>query len=597
MDTNHNQLDDFFGLKPEDEQKDQKESLKESLVKKLSFESRMRLLPKVLSQRERYTILGLTLLALFSILAVPVTSYFHFTAPVPSHGGSFSEGILGEPRLINPLLAQANDADRDLTSLIYSGLMKYNEEGKLVPDLAKSAPEISSDGLSYTIYLKDNAYWHDGQKLTTEDIIFTIQTAQNPDYASPQRVSWQGVDIEKINDHTIRFKLKNKYAQFLNNLTVGILPKHLWQYIKPINFSLSELNVKPIGSGPYKFSKLKKDRLGAIDSYELVVNKQYYDGQPYIDTVILKFYNSEDEMIAAYNRNEVQNISFISGQNLADLKYKTRLQLDELQLPRYFGVFFNQNQSKILANKNVRIALNHATNRQAIIDGVLQGKGMVIDSPMVSGILDINDNVNTYSYDQGKAQEILKTDGWTTTDANGIVAKKDTRLTLKLTTSTWPELMEVATMIKDQWKAVGVEVTIEALPISQLQQVIKDREYQMLLFGEILNIDPDPFSLWHSSQKRDPGLNLALYDNKTADTILEQARQTINPLERRNRYDEFQKIVIDDAPAVFLYSPYYLYGQSKSVKGVSTSLISMPSDRFANIEKWYIDTSRSLKRD
>lgn len=595
MDTNNNQLDDFFGLKPEDDQKDQKESLRESLVKKLSFGSRVRLLPKVLSKRERYWILGFALLALIALISIPVTSFYHFTVPIPSQGGTLSEGILGEPRLINPLLAQANDADRDLASLIYSGLMKYNEEGKLVPDLAKSAPEISSDGLSYTIYLKDNAFWHDGEKVTADDIIFTIQTAQNPDYASPQRVSWQGVDIEKINDYTIRFKLKNKYAQFMNNLTIGILPKHLWQYIKPINFSLSELNMKPIGSGPFKFSKLKKNRLGTIDSYELEANREYYDGRPHINLIILRFYTSESEMIAAYNRNEIQNVSFVSAQNLNDLKNKNRIELDQLELPRYFAVFFNQNQSKILSNKNVRLALNHATDRQTIIDKILSGKGVVIDSPMVSGILDVNSNVNSYTFDQTKANDILKTDGWGTPDANGIVSKKDTRMTLKLTTSTWPELVEVANMIKDQWKQVGVEVTIEALPISQLQQVIKDREYQMLLFGEILNIDPDPFSLWHSSQKRDPGLNLALYDNKTADKILEEARQTINPIERRNKYDEFQKIVIDDAPAVFLYSPYYLYGQSKSIKGASTSLISMPSDRFANIERWYIDTSRSLK--
>jgi len=591
----NNQLDDFFGLKPEDEQNKPKESLRESFIKRMDLGTRLRLLPKVLSKRERYAILALSIILLGSVFSIPVTSYYHATVPEPDYGGSFSEGVLGEPRLINPLLAQANDADRDLTSLIFAGIMKYNEDGKLIPDLAKSAPEISTDGLSYTIYLKENATWHDGNKITADDVIFTIQTAQNPDYVSSQRVSWQGVEVERVNDYTIRFRLKNKYAQFANNLTMGIMPKHLWQFVKPINFSLSELNVKPIGSGPFKFKKLKKNRAGRIDSYELEANDAYVNGRPYIDTVVIRFYNSEDETIDAYNRNEIQNIGFISGQNLSKVKYRQRLTIEELKLPRYFAAFFNQNESNILANKNVRLALNHATDRNAIIANILGNKGMAINSPMVSGILDINSNVATYPFDVEKAKEILKADGWGTPDSNGILTKKDARLTLKITTSTWPELIDVANVLKDQWRAAGVEVTVEALPISQLQQVIKDREYQILLFGEILNIDPDPFSLWHSSQKNDPGLNLALYENKTADKILEEARQTINPLERMKKYDDFQKIVIDDVPAVFLYSPYYLYVQNKSIQGFKTSLISMPSDRFSNVENWYVETHRSFK--
>jgi len=594
MDSN-NQLDDFFGLKPDDEQKKPEETLKEAFVKKITFGDKLHLLPKILSKRERYIIFGFLVVILLSLLIIPVAAYYQATMPTPDFGGSFSEGVLGEPRLINPLLAQANDADRDLTSLIYSGLMKYNEEGKLVPDLAKSHPEISSDGLTYTVYLKENAFWHDGTKLTADDIVFTIQAAQNPDYVSPQRVSWQGVDVEKINDYTVRFKLKNKYAQFSNNLTIGILPKHLWQYVKPINFSLSELNVKPIGSGPYKFEKLRKDRSGRIESYELAANRTYHNGRPYIETISIYFYNSEDEMIDAYNRNEVQNIGFVSGQNIDKIKYKNRLTIQELKLPRYFGAFFNQDKSAILENKNVRLALNHATDRQTIIDKILNGNGLIINSPMVGEILDINNNVTSYNFNVEKVKQILTADGWGNPDSNGILTKRDTRLTLKLTTSTWPELTEVATMLKEQWQAVGVEVTIEALPISQLQQVIKDREYQILLFGEILNIDPDPFSLWHSSQKRDPGLNLALYENKTVDKLLEEARQTINSLERMNKYDDFQKLVIEDIPAVFLYSPYYLYSQTNSIRGFSTSLISMPSDRFSNIGHWYIETNRSFK--
>lgn len=593
MDTSPHQLDDFF-MQPDNPKIPGRQGIKESLRNGLGLRARIRLLPKVLSLGERYIIGALLIVAAGAILAIPITSYFHFTTAVADKGGSFSEGLLGEPRLINPLLPPATDSDRDIATLVYSGLLKHNEEGKLVPDLAKSY-EISSDGLNYTVYLKREAFWQDGKPVTADDVIFTVETAQNPDYGSSQRISWQGVEVEKIDDYALMFKLKNKYAQFLNNFTLGIIPKHLWQDVKPISFSLSELNLKPIGSGPYKFDKLRKDRLGRIISYELKANDKYHDGQPNIDRIELKFYASEDELIDAYNRNEVESLSIISAQNIKRLKYKGRISTKQIKLPRYFGLFFNQNKSAPLANKNVRLAMSYATDKPALLRDILDGNGVIVDSPMIGGILDINSAVRKYEFNQEEARKVLAADGWKMPEGGTVLEKGKNKLSFKITTSTWPELVAVAEQIRDQWKPIGAEVTIEALPISQLQASIKERNYDILLFGEILNIDPDPFSLWHSSQKRDPGLNLALYDNKTADSLLEEARQTLNILERMQKYDDFQKIAIEDIPAIFLYSPYYLYGQSKDIKGMETNIISMPADRFSNIGSWYIDTKRVWK--
>lgn len=589
--NDNNQLDDFFGLKNKDE--DNELGIKESITKKIQNKLKIWLIPKALSKKERYFVAALILVIIGSIIAIPITSYFHFTKTAPDYGGEFTEGMVNEPRNINPLLSQSNDTDRDLVSLIYSGLIEYNDEGKIVPDLAQSY-EISSDGLNYTVYLKENAYWHDGKKVTADDVIFTIQTAQNSDYGSPQRVNWSGVQIEKVNDFAVMFKLQAKYAQFLNNLTVKILPKHIWQDIKPINFALSELNLKPIGSGPYKFDRLKKDKDGRVLSYQLSANKEFYGGQPFIDEIVMKFYFSEDEMIDAYNRNEIESLSFISPDKLKQVKFKQRLNLRELLLPRYFAVFFNQNKSAVLSDKNVRLALSHATNKDALLESVLEGKGIAVHSPMIGGVLDIPDNVKKYEYDPELAKTILKTAGWTP-DENGILSKGGQKLTLKITTSTWPELIKVVNIIKEQWEAVGAKIDIEVLPKAELQQAIKDRNYEALLFGAVLNTDPDPFSLWHSTQKREPGLNLALYDNKAADTILEEARHTLNPLERTNKYDDFQKLVIEDIPAVFLYNPLYIYGQTKKIINSNGKIISLPSDRFIDIDKWYIKTKRVWK--
>ena len=292
------QLDDFFGINVPDKNDKNKsqdsksrKSIKETLSRRnRQFKAKLKLLPRVSSGKERYLMLILALILAGSILAIPITAYYHFTYPVGDSGGTLNEGVVGELRHINPLLSQS-DADRDLVSLIYSGLLKYNQAGKLVPDLAKSY-DISLDELNYTIYLKENIKWHDNRPLTADDVIFTIRTAQNPDYGSSQRINWQGIDIEKIDNYKLLFKLKNKYAQFLNNLTLPMLPEHIWANVKPINFALSEFNIKPIGSGPYQFKKFQKDALGRIHLYELTVNKNFYDGKPFIKKIHLKFYLS-----------------------------------------------------------------------------------------------------------------------------------------------------------------------------------------------------------------------------------------------------------------------------------------------------------------
>ena len=591
MINDDHQLDDFFGYKPDHVDKLEKHRNGKRFK---SIKEKIRLLPKLLSFKERYIVFTLLSIIVGSIISIPFTTYSHFTKGSPSYGGSFVEGVIGEPRHINPLLAQASDTDRDLVGLVYSSLLKYNEEGKLVPDLAKSY-EISSDGLNYTVYLKDNAKWHNGTPVTVDDVIFTIDTALNSDYGSLQQANWTSIETEKVNDVTIIFKLKNKYAQFLNNLTLSILPRHVWEDIKPINFALSDFNLKPIGSGPFMFDKLTRDRDGKIISYKLKRNESYYDPGAMIDSIQFNFYDSEDQLIDAYNRNEIENLGYISPSNLDKIKFKSRLNIQEIKMPRYFSAFFNSNQNEFLSDKNIRLALAHGTDRQALIDKILDSHGTIVDSPLIGNILDVGNDVKKYDYDFKLARQILDESGWKTINADGIRTKKDKPLKIKITTATWPELADAAGLIKDQWRALGVDASIEVLPTPALQSVIRDRSYDILLFGEILSIDPDPFTFWHSSGKKDRGQNFALYDNKLADSLLEEARQTLNPIERMKKYDDFQKIVTEDIPAIFLYNSYYIYGQTDAIKGFDTKIIATPSDRFSDIEKWYINTKRIWK--
>jgi len=547
----------------------------------------------------------LALAALISLISVPFSTYYHFTKPTPDYGGTLVEGLLGNLKHLNPLLVQSNDADKDLVNLVYSGLVRFGTEGKLENNLAQSY-EISEDGLTYTFKIKENITWHDGYPITADDIVFTIVTAQNEDYASTQRILWQGVEVSKTDKLTVVFKLKNKYAQFLDNATLGILPQHIWQNIKPANFSLSEFNLKPVGSGPYKFSKIKRDSYGQVKSFELEAFDKYHEGRPFISRIIFKMYPSETELIQAYNNGDIKNFGSISATGLNSIRFLGQLNLNSLKLPRYFAVFLNQNHSEQLSDKNVRLALSHATDKDSIISDVLSGKASRVDSPMLPGILDIPAEGKKFNFDPNLANQILDNSGWTLSGDTRqkslpSTARKDQtsedplKLRLELTTSDWPELVRVANQLKEQWRSIGFDVTIKSLPLGELQQTIKERSYDALLFGEVLALDPDPFSFWHSSQKKDPGLNLALYDNKDADKILEEARQTLNPSSRLMKYNELQNIIIEDIPAIFLYSPDYIYSQSKEIKGNTGLYISSPSERFNKLGDWYIETKRVVK--
>ncbi len=589
---------------------DQKPSKKESFWKKiknrikkltqsyleefLPNRRQLNVLPKFLSQKERYLVIGFSLLIIFSLIAIPIGYFFSITEAAPDYGGDFTEGLIGEPRFINPLLLQS-DTDRDLTQIIYSGLLKNDGKGNFVPDLAESF-SVSEDGLSYRFVLRKNVKWHDGKNLSADDILFTVKTAQNDDFISPQRVNWQGVETIKIDDFTVEFRLKNPYAQFMNNLTTGVLPAHLWQDIKPGNFILSELNLKPVGTGPYKFSKLRKDRSGRITSYELTANKSYHLGRPFIESIQFKFYSTEQDLIQSFNLSGVNSLSGISPANLDELRFSGKINYKKLKIPRYFAVFFNQNQSDFLSDKNVRLALAHSVNKDKIIE-IMSGGALKVDSPVLPEIfLDFNNNIKRYDFNPEFAKQILENSGWTDRNGDGIREKQEKTLEIEFTVPQRVELIRVGEQLKNDWEALGIKINLSTVPLLELQQnLIQPRNYQMLIFGEVLNIDPDPFSFWHSSQKKDPGLNLALYDNKGVDKLLEEARQSLNPVVRASKYNDFQNLVIEDLPAIFLYSPNYIYPQAKKIKGFEEELLGLPSERFVNVHKWYIETQRNKK--
>jgi len=646
-------------------------------IKKWPAKSQWRQFFKVLTKKEKITFFAFFLLTLSSFAFLLLNFYFKNTEIAPARGGTYTEGVIGQPRFINPVYANS-DVDRDLVQLIFSGLMKYDENLQIVPDLVKGYPEIEENGKVYKFYLKENLSWQDKTPLTADDIIFTIKTIQNPDFKSPLQANWVGVEIEKINDLGVKLSLRKPYSAFLENCALKILPKHIWENVSPENFAFEPSNLKPIGSGPYKLKKIKQNS-NWTKSLTLITNSLYSGEKPYISEIKFVFFDNEEELIETAKQGKIKGLSLNSLVNIGG-NWQTYL----LSLPRYFAVFFNQEKSKVLAEKEVRLALNHGVNKKEIDQKIVQ-------SPILPEIYGLDAPSEIYEFDIEKAKNILEKAGFKDEDQDGLREKiiikkpvfefksrltkglkgkevtelqkclanfpeiypegeitdyfgektkeavirfqekyyedvlkpwgytkgtgtvgKSTRaklneicfqepeevlpLKFSLATVEQPQMIMVAEILKEQWKILGAEVEIQTFPLFQLEQdFIKPRNYESLLFGEVLGAIPDPFPFWHSSQKKDPGLNLALYENSKADKLLEENRKSPIPETRAEKLSLFQDILIEDAPVVFLYSPDYIYLASKEIKGITIEKIINPSKRFSGIEKWYIKTKRVWK--
>lgn len=530
---------------------------------------------------------------------------------VPTQGGTFVEGIVGTPRFINPLLA-ASDADQDLTSLIYAGLLKPTVDGTLAGELAESY-SISEDGLTYTFLIRDGAVFHDGTAVTAQDVVFTIERAQDPALKSPRRANWEGVHVQAISEKEVQFTLPQPYGAFLENTVMGILPKHLWENVNPDQFAFSQFNVQPVGAGPYEIKRIYRNESGLPESYELIPFNAYSLGEAHIEKLIIKFYPSEEELLIAHASGAVDAISSISPYSLARIT-GTEYEIIQAPLPRVFGVFFNQNVAPIFANKAAREAVQMSVDRDAIIEEILGGYGRASIGPIPPGILQKPAETPPSAEDvesgevvpeaaapapldhAAAAKSILQADGWKINEEglwNKTIGGEVQTLRFGLSTANSPELKAVAETLKRQWEAAGIPVELKFFDTSDLNQnVIRPRRYDALLFGEIVGRELDLFPFWHSSQRNDPGLNIALYANISADRLLQEARTTSDLAEKTEALQAFEEEVADDIPAVFIYSPDFIYVVPKHVQGVNLGPLTTSGERFLSVHEWYIETER-----
>lgn len=575
-----------------------KESLR-SIVKKewrIPYSGKMMRVIKAFSLTEKTIFFLFVALLVGSSISLLYQANKLFLVEVPDYGGTLVEGVIGSPRFINPILS-SSDIDKDLTTLVYSGLLKVNSSGELIPDLAESFT-ISDDTLTYTFRLKDNIYFHDGVKLTVDDVIFTIEKAQDSNLKSPREVNWSGVNIQKIDDKTVSFKLNQPYSPFIQNATMGILPKHIWNTASIEEFPFSQFNIKPIGSGPYKVDSIAYSGSGLPLEYHLKSFSKYVLGKPYITNLVIKAFKNENDVTQSFKNGDIEGLYGISPKQLPNLE----IQDDNVilsPLPRVFGVFFNQNIAPVFVYKEVRQALDIATDKQVIIDMVINGFGQVINGPVPPNTVNPRLATSTDKDRIEKAQEILTLKGWQLND-KGVFEKKDKKntvtLSFSISTGNIPELKETAYLLQKQWQDFGAEVEVKIFEIGDLNQnVIRTRKYDALLFGEIIGRDLDLYPFWHSSARVAPGLNIALYTNIKVDKTLENIRKTSDIESQKTYLNSFNKEIKNDAPAVFTYSPYFIYIIPKRVNNVVLGTLANPSERFSDVHKWFIETNKVWK--
>ena len=514
---------------------------------------------KAMSKLERLAFYGLIAILAASIL----TKFIIYTEAnsymVGTNGGELREGVISQPAFINPVVP-VTETDRDISQLVFSSLSD-------IADSIKAAP----DNKSYAIRLKENAFWSDGQKLTADDIIFTIDTIQDPETRSPLYRNFQGVKAERVSELEVKISLSNPYAFFeedhIKNLQ--IIPKHIFAGVPVQNLQYSLYGLQPIGSGPYIAKSHASDSRGNITSLTLKANENYFGEKPKIDTITFKFYSNTDELIKAYNDGAIDSFG-VSTYDPALSKLVLRYDAHYLSSYRYYAIFINPTTApKELQDIKVRQALSGLTDRANILNKVLGGYGKILYGPT-----DLSQNPSP-EFDPTLVQN----------------------LNLTITVPDEPFLRDTANLIKEEWEKAGAHVNLDIKSPKDIQEnTLKNSDYSLLLFGNITKPSQDLYAFWDSSQRFYPDQNLAFYQNTNVDSLLESYRSTFDSKKRAEILKNISDMITNDIPAIFLYSPDYAYIGTTNLGGFNDSKsVSVASDRFSDITNWYVTTKRVFR--
>jgi peptide/nickel transport system substrate-binding protein len=531
------------------------------------------------------------LILIASILIVQnylLSGYYQKLEPIP--GGIYNEGVLGTFTTANPIYA-TSDVDTSISRLIFSGLFSYNSQDKLVGNLA-SGYTVNKLGNIFTVSLRPNLKWQDNANLTSQDVVFTYKLIQNPNTLSPLFNSWQGIQISSLGPLKVVFKLPDPLASFPEQLTTGILPYHILKNIAPSNLRSASFNtLNPIGSGPFRWQSIAvsgNSPSNAVEKISLIPFQDYRGGSPKLNAFVVNAYADKSELINAFLSGALTSIEGLNTIPKA-IKHMPNVKIHNLILTAGVYEFF-KTTAGVLADVNVRKALIEATNVSAIIKSL----GYVthaVNEPLLEGQLAYNSSYRQASYNLSGAQSILRQDGWTI-GTNGVLQKNGTSLEFNMVVENNSEYLKVAHELQADWSKIRARVQIISLSQAELLNAIQSHDYDSILYGISIGIDPDVFVYWDSTQasiQSSTRLNLSEYSNPVADESLEEGRTRLNPALRVIKYQDFLRAWQQDAPALGLYQPRDLYITNGRLFGLNNTLINSYAGRFNNVQNWEIN--------
>ena len=532
--------------------------------------------------------------ALFVALVALLAGASRFSPPVtvakpdPASGGSVAEAIVGRPGILNPLFAEEDDA-RDIDALIYQGLTDIGRDQQPKPQLA-SGWTVSQDGLNYLFTLRQGVRWADGRPFTVDDVLFTFGLLEDPAYSGPSGPFWRDVKVDSPAPWQVRFVLKAPSASFPAALRVGIIPRHAFAdpSVAGVQADVHSSD-RAFGTGPFSVRSVSADRLTVT-----LGRNPYARPAPYLDSFVFRSYPTMTDAIGALVGGQADLLGGLQPPQVAALVKRPDINVRQVRTFMFAAVLMNTDPGAgPLGDSAIRAALQRAVDRQAIVAQVLSGRGAPDLGPIPPSDWAYSKPPGPSTYDPGAAELALGAAGWLPDPVTGIRAKGGSQLRVTLDTADAYPYLQVADLVSKQLRKVGVQVDVQPVSASELVgRYLVGRNYQMALAAFDNGPDPDQWALWHSGQSGDT-LNLAfnLPHQALIDKDLEDGRAEHSAAARRTPYTDFQTLIWQASPALFLYEPYYLYAIATRVNGVQLHPVIEPADRFSSVSGWYVSTS------
>lgn len=527
---------------------------------------------------------------LLAIVLQFLVSSRSFTNTAAVGGGTYAEGVVGAIDSLNPLQASTS-SEVAASRLMFSSLYRYDDTGRLSPDIAQHL-SISESGEVYTVKLREDIKWHDGRSLTADDVVFTINTIKNPESRSRPslQANWKDIEVERLNEHTVKFTLP-PYAAFAHALTFPVVPKHLLSEMPAGAIPESAFASAPVGSGPFVFRFLQNtDLTTAHRTVYMVANTDYYKSVPRLSRFELSAYPDEASLTDALRRREVTAAADVRGSATDDLKDDSFM-VKNYTLDNGVYMLINTNH-EILSDVNIRRALQAGLDTAKVREAA--GADMTeLWLPILMTHIPDHSPPNAPVYDVARAKKLLDDAGWA---LDGGKRVKDSKiLTLELTTIKGEQFERVIDEIAKQLQALDIVVTKRVIddrqPNSNFRQgVLQQRNYDLLIYELPIGADPDVYAYWHSSQLGVSGYNFTNYSSRVSDAALVSARDRVDPDLRAAKYITFAEQWLSDAPAVGLYQQVFSYAVNRNATALKDGAqLVMAVDRYSNVERWTVN--------